>query len=57
MKQVHGEELVSTGPQGNQGARKVTGGADFHAKPIRLSGMGKGSAIVRGVAPKGCSAV
>jgi hypothetical protein len=33
MKQVYGKELVSTGPQGNQGARKVTGGADFHAKP------------------------
>ena len=28
-----GEELVSTGPQGNQGTRKVTGGADFPTKP------------------------
>ena len=33
MKQVLGKECVSTGPQGNQGAWKVTGGADFPTKP------------------------
>ena len=41
----------------NTGQRKVTGGADFHAKPIQLSGMGKGSVPVQGVAPKGSNAV
>lgn len=43
--------------KGNLSRWKVTGGADFTAKPIRLTGMGKGSAIVRGVAPKGFGAV
>ena len=51
MKQVYGEECVSTGPQGNQGAWKVTGGADFTTKPVQLIGMRKGSVFVRGVAP------
>jgi len=36
---------------------KVTGGADFTAKPIQLFGMRKGSVFVRGVAPKGSYAV
>ena len=43
--------------KGNLSRWKVTGGADFTAKPIRLFGMRKGSVIVRGVAPKGSSAV
>ncbi len=43
--------------KGNRSQWKVTGGADFHAKPIQLSGMGKGSVLVRGVAPKGSNAV
>ena len=46
---------VST--DGNLSRWKVTGGADFTAKPIRLSGMRKGSMFVQGVAPKGLYAV
>ena len=43
--------------KGNRSQWKVTGGADFTMKPIRLSGMRKGSVRVRGVAPKGWYAV
>ena len=43
--------------KGNLSQRKVTGGADFYTKPAQLTGMRKGSVIVRGVAPKGGSAV
>ena len=43
--------------KGNRSQWKVTGGADFTAKPIRLTGMRKGSVMIRGVAPKSCSAV
>ena len=43
--------------KGNLSRWKVTGGADFTAKPIRLSGMRKGSMFVQGVAPKGLYAV
>ena len=43
--------------KGNRSQWKVTGGADFTTKPIRLTGMRKGSVMIRGVAPKGCSAV
>ena len=43
--------------KGNRSQWKVTGGADFTTKPIRLSGMRKGSISVRGVAPKGLCAV
>jgi hypothetical protein len=43
--------------KGNRSRWKVTGGADFYAKPAQLSGMGKGSVQVRGVAPKGLCAV
>ena len=43
--------------KGNLSRWKVTGGADFTAKPIQLSGMRKGSVFVRGVAPKGSYAV
>ena len=46
---------VST--DGNLSRWKVTGGADFTTKPIRLSGMRKGSVLVQGVAPKGSYAV
>lgn len=43
--------------KGNRSQWKVTGGADFTTKPTRLTGMGKGSVLVRGVAPKGSNAV
>ena len=43
--------------KGNLSRRKVTGGADFTTKPTWLSGMRKGSVLVRGVAPKGSNAV
>ena len=43
--------------KGNRSRRKVTGGADFYAKPAQLIGMRKGSVLVRGVAPKGLYAV
>ena len=43
--------------KGNRSRRKVTGGADFTTKPTWLSGMRKGSVLVRGVAPKGSNAV
>ena len=43
--------------KGNLSHRKVTGGADFTTKPIRLFGMRKGSVIVRRVAPKSFNAV
>ena len=43
--------------KGNRSQWKVTGGADFTAKPTRLTGMRKGSVMIRGVAPKSCSAV
>ena len=43
--------------KGNLSRWKVTGGADFTTKPIRLTGMRKGSVFVRGVAPKGSYAV
>jgi len=37
--------------KGNRSRWKVTGGADFTAKPVQLIGMRKGSVFVRGVAP------
>ena len=37
--------------KGNLSRRKVTGGADFYTKPAQLTGMRKGSMLVRGVAP------
>jgi hypothetical protein len=37
--------------KGNLSRWKVTGGADFTTKPIRLSGMRKGSAYC----PRGCT--
>ena len=43
--------------KGNLSRWKVTGGADFTTKPIRLSGMRKGSVLVRRVAPKSSYAV
>ena len=43
--------------KGNLSQWKVTGGADFTTKPIRLTGMRKGSVFVRGVAAKGLCAV
>ena len=43
--------------KGNLSRRKVTGGADFTTKPIRLTGMRKGSVMIREVALKGCSTV
>ena len=43
--------------KGNLSRWKVTGGADFTTQPIRLTGMRKGSVMIRGVALKGCSAV
>jgi len=43
--------------KGNRSQWKVTGGADFTAKPTQLSGMRKGSVLVQGVAPKGWYAV
>jgi len=43
--------------KGNLSRWKVTGGADFTTKPIRLSGMRKGSVFVRDVAVKGLYAV
>ena len=43
--------------KGNLSRWKVTGGADFTTKPIRLSGMRKGSVFVQGVAPEGSYAV
>ena len=43
--------------KGNLSRWKVTGGADFTTKPIRLFGMRKGSILVRGVAPKSSNAV
>lgn len=43
--------------KGNRSQWKVTGGADFTAKPIQLFGMRKGSIFVRGVATKGLYAV
>jgi len=43
--------------KGNRSHWKVTGGADFTAKPTWLSGMRKGSVFVQGVAPKGWYAV
>ena len=43
--------------KGNRSQWKVTGGADFTTKPTRLTGMGKGSVLVRGVAPEGSNAV
>ena len=39
--------------KGNRSRWKVTGGADFTAKPVQLIGMRKGSVCVRGVAAKG----
>ena len=36
---------------------KVTSGVDFTAKPIQLTGMRKGSILVRRVAPKSSYAV
>ena len=43
--------------KGNRSHWKVTGGADFIAKPTWLSGMRKGSVLVREVALKGLYAV
>ena len=34
VKQMKGKECQSTGPQGNQGWQRVTGGADLPSKPI-----------------------
>ena len=34
VKQMPGKECQPTGPQGNQGCQRVTGGADLPAKPI-----------------------
>ncbi len=41
-----GKNVGRQARKGNLGQWKVTGGADFTAKPIRLSGMGKGSVLV-----------
>ena len=43
--------------KGNLSRWKVTGGADFYAKPTLLIGMRKGSVLVRRVAPKSSYAV
>ena len=43
--------------KGNLSRWKVTGGADFYTKPAQLTGMRKGSMLVRGVALKGSYAV
>jgi len=43
--------------KGNLSRRKVTGGADFYTKPAQLTGMRKGSVLVRRVAPKSSYAV
>jgi hypothetical protein len=40
-----------------QANREVTGGADSHYKTNQLTGMRKGSIMIRGFATKGCSAV
>ena len=52
-----GKNFCSSARKGNASERKVTGGADFTTKPIRLTGMRKGSVMIQGVAPEGCSAV
>jgi hypothetical protein len=52
-----GKNFCLQARKGNLSRRKVTGGADFTAKPTWLSGMGKGSVQVRGVAPKSSYAV
>lgn len=43
--------------KGNVSRWRVTGGADLTAKPSQSVGMRKGSALVRGVAPKSSCAV
>jgi hypothetical protein len=52
-----GKSFCLQARKGNLSRRKVTGGADFYAKPVQLIGMRKGSVFVRGVAPKGLYAV
>ena len=52
-----GKNFCLQARKGNLSRRKVTGGADFTTKPTWLSGMRKGSVLVRGVAPKGSNAV
>ena len=41
-----GKNFCSSARKGNASGRKVTGGADFTTKPIRLTGMRKGSVLV-----------
>ena len=41
-----GKNVCLQARKGNLSRRKVTGGADFTAKPIRLTGMRKGSVLV-----------
>ena len=48
-----GKNVGLNARKGNVSRWKVTGGADFYAKPTLLIGMGKGSVHVRGVAAKG----
>ena len=48
-----GKNVCLQARKGNLSRWKVTGGADFYAKPTLLIGMGKGSVHVRGVAAKG----
>ena len=52
-----GKNFCLQARKGNLSRRKVTGGADFTTKPTWLSGMRKGSVLIRGVAPKGSNAV
>ena len=52
-----GKNVGLNARKGNVSRWKVTGGADFTTKPTRLTGMRKGSVLVRGVAPKGSNAV
>ena len=48
-----GKNICLPARKGNRSRWKVTGGADFTAKPVQLIGMRKGSVCVRGVAAKG----
>jgi len=48
-----GKNICLPARKGNRSRWKVTGGADFTAKPVQLIGMRKGSVCVRGVATKG----
>ncbi len=52
-----GKSFCLQARKGNLSRRKVTGGADFTAKPTWLTGMRKGSVPVQGVAPKSLNAV